>query len=326
MENSLKDRYIYAVVRHLPAEKRAQAEKELEARIAELTQTLNMEAALAQLGSPEEMALTYWEGRTALISGAYYLMYKRVLMWVLPIVAAGLVVLALLGMLVWDGFGISISVGGYFDVGRVFRSVFGIVGTLVNLFAVITVVFAIMDYKKVSMRESAVDLPDLPEVQQRISPASPIAWLIFSVVSTVILLGFPHVFSTRFDGEWVAVFDVDAIRALWFPIILWMLTEVAVEIYRLVERRYTMRLCVSTMIACLVQAVLIIITFGGSGVVNPEFASAMYSFDTDVEILGSLFENVLARPHLIVMVVMLVGVAVEAIEAVVKAIQIGKRG
>jgi len=81
MENNLINSYIHAVVRHLPPEQAADVESELSSQIADMLKERcgdvepskhDIEAVLAQLGSPEELAHKYHSGRKALIGGIYY--------------------------------------------------------------------------------------------------------------------------------------------------------------------------------------------------------------------------------------------------------------
>lgn len=99
----LRERYVYSVVRHLPYHRQEEVAQELDARINRLLDesqgATNLETVLRRLGDPADLALQYCNSdRKALISGIYYLMYKRVLILVLPIVAAIVGTVSVIGM------------------------------------------------------------------------------------------------------------------------------------------------------------------------------------------------------------------------------------
>ena len=98
MKNNYIERYIFAVTRYLPAKTQGDVEKELDALIEDMLAQRcdgtapteeDIRAVLKELGPPEELAARYSDdGKKALISGTYYLIYKYILKIVLPIVAA----------------------------------------------------------------------------------------------------------------------------------------------------------------------------------------------------------------------------------------------
>ena len=336
MENNLRDRYIYAVIRHLPAKMQGDVEKELDSLITEmlaerrgndkLTEQ-DVKNVLAELGTPEEMALRYSGGeRKALISGVYFLMYKRVLTLVLPILAVVLMGLSIIGLLFSDepqGLSILIGIGGLANISLFLQAIVDIVGVLVQAFAVITIVFAFLDYNKVDLKDSDFfDLPEVPEARMKISPSGPIFWIVFSIVTTVILLGFPHLIAGYFYGQWIPVFSTEVIRSMWFPILIWTMAEIVSELVKLLEGRYTLRLAIGTIIAGILQAACVIFVFSNSDIVNPVFFEHITAFGTEVEALGGfVFENALARPNIVIMVILLIVILYEIIEDVVMAIR-----
>jgi len=334
MENDIKSRYIYAVVRHLPLERRADIRNELEAQISDMLRERcgeseptkhDIEAVLTQLGSPEELALKYGKsGRTALISGVYYLMYKRTLLVALPIVASVVGVLyAMAALLDFSVPHTSFAIG-FIDFGGILDVISSTISAVVHAFAVITVIFAVLDYAKVNIKGNGTkDLPDVPESVRRISPFWPIIsiWLVIGL--TVLFLGFPQVFRLLTDFEWIPLFDVTAVRALWLPILLFSALDICSSIAQLAERRYTLRLAAITLVLGVLQVILAVVVFGNDSILNPEFvAQVPYFFaDLDIYALEILRDNVIARPHIVVMGGLIVVVFFEVLDVVIKAFQ-----
>jgi len=325
MENSLKNRYIYAVTRHLPFKMQADVEKELDSLIAEMSAQRDIKDVLAELGSPEELALKYCGSeRKALISGTYFLMYKHVLRIVLPIVAAILAILTTIGYFVSSDEGLNIIIG-FVDISSFARAaqVLGVtIGGVVQAFAVITIIFAVLDYMKVDLKDgNLLDLPDIPEAKYKISIYEPVAGIAIAIASTVLFLGFPQIMRVYFDFEWIPVFNAEVIRGLWFPILTWTIFEIIAETVKLVEGRYTKRLAAITVVIAVVQVICAAIVFMGNDIVNPEFISQAGSYIADVQALGWIVNNLVAQPNLLLMGIILIIIAFETLEVVVKSFQ-----
>jgi hypothetical protein len=93
MSATYTDRYVAAVVRHLPADQHADVEAELRSSIADAVDGGADEATvLNDMGDPERLAATYADRPLQLIGPRLYLQWKRLLvllLWiVVPIVAA----------------------------------------------------------------------------------------------------------------------------------------------------------------------------------------------------------------------------------------------
>ena len=332
MEHNLKNRYIYAVTRHLPIRIQADVERELDSLISEMIDEgdgnngqRDMEDVLAELGPPEELALKYCGGeRKALISGIYFLMYKRVLRTVLPITAVVLAVLTTVGFLMGDEFTSSLFIL-FVDVTiatHVVQVIVFTVGGVVQAFAVITVVFAVLEYMKVDIKGSGLNnLPEIPDAKHTISPYGPIGGIAFAVSTSVLFLGFPYVMRIGWNFGWVAVFDTGIIRSLWLPIILWTIVEIVAEIMKLVEGRYTMRLAMVTVVTSILQVIFTIIVFGNNGILNPEFISQMGELGVDFEAIGWIYDNIIMQPNMLIMAIVLIVIFFETLDVVVKALQ-----
>ena len=335
MENNLKRRYIYAVTRHLPVKMQADVEKELDSLISDMlderrgnnaADEQDLKDVLAELGSPEELALKYGGNeRRAFISGVYFLMYKRVLLTVLPIIAAVLAVLTTLGFIIGDEPSLSVIVIGMVNVAYLSHAIQILtvtIGGVVQAFAVITIVFAVLDYRKVKIQGNEFfDLPAVPEAKMKISPLEPICWIAFAIATTILLLGFPQVIAGNFGSGWVTVFNIEVLRGLWLPILAWTLLEIVAEAVKLVEGQYNMRMAAVSIVASVLQMVCVVIVFGNSDIMNPEILNHIGNFGITILNLGGQFNNLLMRPNMIIMAVIIVILIWEIVEIAVKTLQ-----
>jgi len=314
MENTLKSRYIYAVVRHLPTKMRAEVQKELDVLISDMLEERfgvsdaneeQMKTILSELGSPEELALKYLGGeKKSLISGIYFMYYKRVLWLVLPIAAAVVAGLALLGLIFNFG-----NVQTPPDVLRMLLEVITApISIVIQGFAIITIVFAFMDWKKSDLqgtkeflddlpdvseapewwqktsqkaKDKFNDLPKVPQSSEIIEPWRPIGSMIWIIICAILFLGFPQIVSGWFsDYGWVPLFNVEVIQSLWLPIVVWTVAHICYDIFRLIEGRYTMQLAAITAAVNTVIAICAVIIFSGSTVLNPAFIEHIGSMPT----------------------------------------------
>ena len=330
MENNLKNRYIYAVCRHLPAKMQGDVQKELDGLISEMMDergsgNLNSEQTLKgvldELGTPSELALKYHEGgQKSLISGVYFLMYKQVLRIVLPIIAAVLAVFTTASFLVGDGEALHIIIGtiNLSFMAHFFQIIAVTAGGVVQAFAVITVVFAVIEYKKVNLKEfNLQDLPNIPEAKMKISPFWPIFSIALSISLTALLLGFPQIIGISINFNWTPALDVDFVRSLWLPIIFWTILEIIAEIGKLVEGHYTKRLAAITVITAILQVACVILIFGNNSILNPEFVSHLSGLYVHFQPINWIFDNV----NLTIMTIALIAIFFETLEVVVKTFQ-----
>ncbi len=281
MNNDLIARYIYAVVRHLPRKIRGDVEKELDGLIADmlsqrcgdiLPTEKDVRVVLTELGNPEEMAAKYsGDENKSLISGTYYLIYKRVLSVVLPIAAAGIAFASILTLfLEWQPGPNSYAI--FWNI--IGRIIGGIISGSIQAFAVITLVFAIMERKKVNFNDGDMlsHLPPVPKENAQIKPHEPIIDIMWSIFAAVFLLGFPQLAGAWLEGVgWIPVFDTAVIRGFWLPIILWAVLGIAKAATRLTDGQYTKRLAVVTLAANILTIASAAVVFLNKHIINRDF-------------------------------------------------------
>jgi hypothetical protein len=309
MKNDLIERYIYAVIRHLPPKARGDVEKELDSLIADMLEERcgevvpaekDIRVVLTELGTPEELAAQYCGGeRQFLISGTYFLAYKHVLKIVLPIAALAVAFAGILGVSQeWDP-----QLNPYIFMGKVIGMAFG--GAFqgaIQAFAIITIVFAVLERKKVVINEGDMfaKLPPVPQKKAQIKPYEPILGMVLSIFAVVVLLGFPNIIAVRFDDVgWIYVFAAPVIRGLWIPIVLWAIIGIAKETVKLIEGQYTKRLAIVTLIANLFIMISAMVIFLNASIVDSDFihqfSKTFFESITNVssgKILFGMFSNI----------------------------------
>ncbi len=288
MQNDLIARYIYAVTRCLPQKTRADVEKELYGLIADMLEErcsgrtpaeADIRAVLTELGTPEELAAKYsGDENKALISGAYLLLYRRILRLVLPIAAAGIAFAGLLSVIVeWNP---GPDVYGFIGetLGRIIGGAFA---GAVQAFAVITIIFAVLEHKKVSLNTEDMlsNLPPVPSGHAQIKPHEPILGIMWAILGAVLLIGFPQIIGAWFaDTGWIPVFNSTVFQTFWPLILLWAILSVAKETVTLIEGQYTVRLAVVTAIVNILTMATFPIVFLNQNLMNPDFTARIGQF------------------------------------------------
>jgi len=145
---------------------------------------------------------------------------------------------------------------------------------------------------------------------KKFSILEPIKGIAFAVIATVIFLGFPQVITYVFQGEtyvrFIPTFDVDVIRGLWLPVILWCLIRIGIEIAGLIERRYTKRLATITIIGNVLATICGLIIFINPRIVYWEYTAFIERNRDDMaEIFTKPITAILDKPNLIILVLMI---------------------
>lgn len=332
MNNDLINRYIYAVTCNLPTKLQAEVEMELENMISELLDARcgeneptdkDIRIVLTELGSPEELAVKYsGEESKALISGIYFLWFKRIVKIVLPIAFAGVAFAILISS--FSGFQPSVENNSAFISNMVSEMLSGAVSAAVQAFVWIVVVFAILEHKKVKFHEGDFlsKLPAVPDKRAQIKIYNPIINIFWYVTAAVLLLGFSHLIGGYTKGTgWIPAFNQGYIQEVWYLIIIWVLIGTAYEIYRLIERRYSKKLAVATIIADLSTGILATLFFTNNRILNPNFNIIFRAmFNENGEEIGRYFPPF----HLIMLAMILFALLLNMIVTSVRAYRYDK--
>ncbi len=300
--NEIISRYVYAVTRLLPKKNREDVAKELtaniddmlEARCGEITPTeKDVRVVLAELGTPDELAQKYdTDPFDHLIGGIYYTKYKLVLKIVLIAAVVGSVLAFVLGLL--------------FDRDKpVFEFITEWVfsafpGMLLSAFAIITLVFIILERKKVSLGDNIENLPSVPKKQEKIKVADCVVDICFAVFFTVVILWFGDVVpviatvgSEGADIRTITLFNMDAVSKAWIPLVVWTLMTVIRNVIRIIEGRRNMTVFVSGLITGVVSIVCAYIFLVGCNVFNMDGLREAAAMTGDAQdVMTKFFEHI----------------------------------
>lgn len=185
------ERYIYAVTKRLPESMREDVQKELRGQIEDMLgdqpDEKDIKKVLTKLGEPSQLATRYRGQERYLISPAYFDPYLNVLKIVLIILA----VLGFIGGAI-DG---AINTDENFWLVTVFASLMSGVGSAISAmlsgFAIVTLIFVVLDYKKVELDKEPWTVEKLPELPKSTDVSIP-------KVKTTIGLMFETIFSSIF--------------------------------------------------------------------------------------------------------------------------------
>ena len=328
MNTDLIARYIYAVTRGLAPTIRPDVEKELDGLIADMLDQRSAESApaeadiravLAELGDPDELAAKYnADGQGALISGRHFVVYRRLLRIVLPIGAAAS---ALAAMVSFIQDSTAAAPSDWSVSSAVSQVVAAAVGGAIEAFAVITIVFALIERRQTgaSGRDFLANLPSVPTAAARIKPSGPIISMMLWIVLAIVFLGFPQIIGAWGDGTgYIPVFTTAVLRGLWLPIIAWAVLGIAKDAVRLLEEAYTVRVALVTLVANVLIVGCTAVVFLHPGIMNPDFIAHLGDFvvgeHTRLVWVGGENLNVVAFG------VICLAVAVETVVAWVKAL------
>ena len=313
MNNELIKRYIYAVICHLPAKAQPEIEKEIESMIAELLDARcggaepsdgDVRSVLIELGSPEELAVRYsGDENKALISGIYLLWFKKILKIVLPIAAAGIAFATLLsGFAKWQP---PREMYEYIPE-LIAKTIAGAANAAVQAFMWITVVFIILERKKVrfSGEEFLSKLRPVPDKRAQIKIHEPVINILWHIAAAVLFLGFPYLIGGYSESTgWIPAFDETYIWASWYLIVLWMAFGIAREAVKLIERRYSKRLALVTVIAHIFTGLSATLFFANGSIMNPVFVEKVSGMIEGVS--AEQIGQALGHVNMIILAVML---------------------
>lgn len=292
------DRYVYAVVSLVPRENREDIERELRALINEMikkypleeSESSKVEKVLLELGDPEALAEKYIPEKRYLIGPKYFRKYIFVLKIVLGAVFIGLT--------------ISMGLESAFSFEKGFGSIISnymstLISGLAQGFVWVTVVFAIIEYKKVDLNDEEPkkkwNLKDLNRIavdKSAIPVSSAIFGMIFSAIFILLLYFSPEIFAAYVPGQGggldrIPLFNIEALSQYNVFILGIFLAGAAKEIVKLVYRRWTIQ---SSILYCLFNIALMILTivvFFNLKVWNPNFLTELIK-DLNLEAGGGL--------------------------------------
>lgn len=289
--NELVEKYLYDVIRRLPEKQRTDIERELKSLIedmieermetGEMDRELCVGAVLNELGNPAKLARSYRGEHDSLISGEYYDNYCFVLKTVLICAGVGILVSNIMSAVIHavtytgetEGI-IKVMTNDMINIGF-------IPTTLLQIFGVITLIYAIMERNQVKVTTDKTPwtwekLPDIPFKKAVIKRVDSVIGIVFLVLFAVIFTFIPQLIGAwlkQADGTLVAVpvFNL----TIWdqvLPIFLLSLGAGLVdEIAKLIAGRYSYAVMYVNIVTNAVSVVLAMILFKLFPIWNAEF-------------------------------------------------------
>jgi len=285
MKNELISRYIYAVVRRLPAKTQADVRQELQTLIADMLEARcgevtpsdkDVRVVLTELGAPGEMSAQYaGDEQQALIGGRYFHIYRRMLVIGLPCLAALMIVINVV-----QAFFRSIveNVDAIWVAKVIGTTIAQAVESAFIAFGIVTLVFAILERTKATLfgGDFLDSLPELPRRTFKIPLAGTIARIVLTSLLTGVLLGMPQIIGLWLaDGSTTPLFDTITLRWAWPIVVVWAVIAIGQAVYIQIEGRHTRRVAIVSSVASLAKMCLAGLIFGLPMIVNPGFVAAV---------------------------------------------------
>lgn len=296
MKFELVERYIYAVTKRMPKKMKNDVALELqtliydmlEERCKEITPTeKDVKVVLTELGTPEELYEQYdSDSKKCLIGQPYYSTYKLVMKIVLICAALGLTLASVLGDMV------SAESIRWYEV--LLNWMAALWSGLIFAFAFVTGLFAFFYHKGIPIDSytGLESLPPVPTKKEGISKAECVFGIVFSVLFVVVFLVCPQIIcGITKDGQMIPVFDTEAVRSTWFVIFLFGIMGVITEALKLIDRKYTRRVVIVTVVFNVISAVLTIWWLGANQLFNQEFFLNIGQFLEKKEFMMKIFGN-----------------------------------
>lgn len=322
MNNDMIERYIYAVVKGIPAKIRKDVSAELwsiisdmlEERCGEVLPTeKDVRVVLTELGKPSELAEKYNpDGKKCLIGPPYYTKYLYVLKIVLLATSLGICIASVLPAFIDP------------DPSRIwYQAVLEGVGMLVSsltfAFAYVTLIFAFF-YKKGIRLDMGMDsldnLPPIPQSTSAIPKSGPIVEMVFTILFSILFLAAPQIISFKSESGWIPMFNIEVMRSLWYVIVLFMALDIIKAYIKIEEEQYNHRVFVVTAYVDVADMFLACWWLMRGNLMNPEFvASVPELIEKNSEFLIKFFQNF----QYSILVLMLLASVVDIIDTFVKS-------
>lgn len=324
MKNDMIERYIYAVTKRMKPKVREDVSMELQGLIDDMLQERcgdetptekDIRVVLTELGTPQELYAKYDEDKDkCLIGQPYYSTYKFVLKIALFGILGGLAVACLIQQLM-EPQPILLALGEWFSM---------TCESLVSAFAVVTIVFAVMQRKGMKVGESFSldELPAVPKKKQQISAGECIFNIGFVAVFLVLFLAVPQTFSAvdTVSGTVTPCLSAEDIRGSWYLLLALGLLDVIRESVKLLERQFNKRVFLTVAGTNVLSAGIAVWWLSGTDILNPAFVERLA-----VELAEEprVFELLFANFNGFLLVVILLALVFDTVEATVKTFRKG---
>lgn len=330
--NNLIERYVYDVARRLPEKDREDVKKELRANIYDMLPEGASEDAvkkvLYELGSPASLAEKYRTRPRYLISPAYFDEYLNALKWILPLVG---VLVMLIGFAV-GAFDAAKSASTYVPFvisGILSKGVSMGVSAAFQALVWTTIGFVIAEHsgEKKKTGEHGWRIEELPEVQNAkasIPLSEGIAELVLSVVFSILgilfctgRMPFAMMFAQG-DMVFYNIFSQSFLDMLVPFILVSLLFSVVQSIAKIKDRRWSIFVCVATVVKSLVDMSFSLYLINQPNILNKAF----YDFLAEAGVMQAL-PNISGRNVFVILfsVIIIFGTISEVIKTIKRTVQ-----
>jgi hypothetical protein len=339
----LINRYVYAVLRHVPATQRADIEKEIRAMIDELLlenkrkrqasggaqsgvapDETEVKAVLAELGNPANLARQYMGHAKYVIGPALSETYWLVVRIVLIAVGIGLTVAQTIQLISGTYDQIWTAIGGF--IGGLYQG-------LLAAFAMVTLVFILIEHfaqdsvaaeiEKEVEKWRPDDLPQVPDDKLIIKRSDPIVNIIFTLIFLAIINISPELFG--FFAQTDSGLQITGfLGSGFFAMLLWInlvcVFGLVLEAFKIIYARWTWLLVLFSMLQNLVSFLVGLRVVRHPDFINPDFIEAVNVFlrNHDLE-AAYAWQNPLVVG---LTVVIAVGFAAEMMKLTVKGVRL----
>lgn len=304
-DKDLMERYIYEVVRRVPASQKEDIRMELQELIDDMydAEGADMEKILSKLGDPAELAKKYRDDNNYVIGPEYYENYVWVLKIVMICVAASSLLSRTVSLIMSSGHNV-------FDFSG------DLLGGLMSAFGMVTLVFAVMERLKVkvdiktakvwsidnlkgdSNQNKKVWSPDqmspVPDKKGLISRGETIFGIVFIAIFGAMLIFTPQLFGAYVfdDGKLVrtiSVFNLEEWNRILPILIMTFFVSFIDEIIKLVAGCYSVMVMAGTIVTAVIQLALATVALKVLPIWNPNFiAEVSQQFDINFTSKGDI--------------------------------------
>ncbi len=334
MTNDLIERYIYAATKRLPKKIRSDVSDELRTIIDDMLtercanttpQEKDIRIVLTELGTPQELYEQYNpDSDKCLIGSPYYSTYKYVLKIVLICTCAGITLAMIISTLVnaLNGAETSYASSSVILLRDFFVNLFtSLPSAIVWAFAFVTILFAIFYHKNIKIDNTGNldSLPSVPVKKEKISKVETIASIAITIAFLSVFLICPQVLCmiTTKTNTFIPIFNLDTIHSTWYIIIMFGVLGIIRESVKLIEKRYNKKVMITSVITNVLSAVLAVIWLAGENILNSDFVNYTSELFADSDKISAIFANF----HLFFMGCILLALAIDTLDAVVKTLK-----
>ncbi len=293
---TLIDRYVGEVERRLPANEREEIGRELRSTLEDMLPTGYTEKEerelLLKFGNPVVLAGKYRSQPMYLIGPRYFDLYVTLLKIIIPIVVT-VVVMALIIATIFSSVGEASVLSIIAElIGKSIAAAFEVA---LNIFFWVTAVFVIIEWADRASQASGKRPFEIPEKvwtpdkleeihetpkKQTIARSEPAFDLIWNAVWVSVYFNADHLVGI-YEGnsrglELVTpVFDQDVLLFYWPFVLLVILMQVVMDIWKWMQRRWDKKLATFNLVAQLVSVLVFILVFRNSEIFAPAFLTRL---------------------------------------------------